>query len=86
MAGTTMAARNERQHQSPFEECSATLGERHNESVHAIERLVHAGEQVSFTVHGLIRMMKDGISLEGFLHRDQDDRYVPSHLIPGWGK
>jgi hypothetical protein len=70
MAGTaTLPARNERQYQSPFEECFTTLGEAHNESVYgAIERLVQAGEQVGFTVHDLIRMLKGGMSLESLFY------------------
>lgn len=64
----TFPPRNERQVESPFEECVATLGETHNESVYgAIERLVQAGEQVGFTVHDLIRMLKGGMSLEALL-------------------
>jgi hypothetical protein len=59
---------NERQDQSPFEECFDTLGEAHNENVYgAIERLVQAGEQVGFSVHDLIRMLKGGMSLEALL-------------------
>ena len=57
MAGTArLSATNERQGDSPFEECFDTLGEAHNENVYgAIERLVQAGEQVGFSVHDLIR-------------------------------
>ena len=33
----------------------------------AIERPVQAGEQVGFTVHDLIRMLKGGMSLESLL-------------------
>ena len=51
-----------------FDECFDTLGEVHNESAYgAIERLVQAGEQVGFTVHDLIRMLKGGMSLESLL-------------------
>ena len=54
--------------QSPFEECFATLGEIHDESVYgAIERLVQAGEQVGFSIHDLIRMLKGGMTLEFLL-------------------
>jgi hypothetical protein len=67
MAGiATLRARNERQ--SPLEECFAMLGETHNEDVYgAIERLVQAGEQVGFSVQDLIRMLKNGMSLESLL-------------------
>jgi len=69
MAGiATRSARNERQGQSPFDECFDTLGEAHNENVYcAIERLVQAGEQGGFTVHDLIRMLKGGMNLESLL-------------------
>jgi len=69
MAGiATRSARDERQGQSPFDECFDTLGEAHNENVYcAIERLVQAGEQVGFTVHDLIRMLKGGMNLESLL-------------------
>jgi len=69
MAGiATRSARNERQGQSPFDECFDTLGEAHNENVYcAIERLVQAGEQVGFTVHDLIRMLKGSMNLESLL-------------------
>lgn len=51
-----------------FESCVATLGEAHDESVYgAIERLVEAGEEVGFTVHDLIRMLSDGMTLETLL-------------------
>ena len=51
-----------------FENCLATLGEAHDESVYgAIERLVEAGEQVGFTVHDLIRMLNGGMTLECLL-------------------
>lgn len=51
-----------------FENCLATLGEVRHESVYgAIERLVEAGEQVGFTVHDLIRMLNDGMTLESLL-------------------
>jgi hypothetical protein len=60
--------RKERRVQSPFEECFTTLGEVHDESVYgAIERLVQAGEQVGFSGHDLIRMLKGGMSLESLL-------------------
>lgn len=66
MAGTaTWRAREQRQAQSSLEQCFDTLGEAHNEDVyHAIERLVQAGEQVGFTVHDLIRMINNGMTLE----------------------
>jgi len=69
MAGTVrLSATNERQGDSPFEECFDTLGEAHNENVYgAIERLVQAGEQVGFSVHNLIRMLKGGMSLAALL-------------------
>ena len=69
MAGTaTLLARNSHPGRSPLDECFDTLGEAHNESVYAaIERLVQAGEQVGFTVHDLIRMLKGGMSLEALL-------------------
>ena len=69
MAATaTLPARNSHQGRSPLDECFDTLGEAHNESVYAaIERLVQAGEQVGFTVHDLIRMLKGGMSLEALL-------------------
>ena len=55
----------QRQAQPPVEECFDTLGEAHDENVYsAIERLVQAGEQVGFSVHDLIRMLKGGITLE----------------------
>ena len=55
----------QRQAQPTVEECFDTLGEAHDENVYsAIERLVQAGEQVGFTVHDLIRMLKGGITLE----------------------
>ena len=69
MAGTaTKLAWTERRGRSPFDECLETLGEAHNENVYgAIERLVQAGEQVGFTVHDLVRMLKGGMSLEALL-------------------
>jgi hypothetical protein len=69
MAGTaTFPAGNRHQGTSPLDECFDTLGEAHNENVYAaIERLVEAGEQVGFTVHDLIRMLKGGMSLEALL-------------------
>jgi hypothetical protein len=64
----TFPARKNRQVQSPLEECFVTLGEVHDGSVYgAIERLVQAGEQVGFSVHDLIRMLKGGMSLESLL-------------------
>lgn len=67
MAGTVMLSARNRV-QSPFQECFDTLGEAHNEDVYgAIERLVQAGEEVGFTVHDLIRMLKGGMSLESLL-------------------
>jgi hypothetical protein len=66
---TTLGTRNERQANSSFDECFATLGEAHNESVYgAVERLVQAGQQVGFTVHDLIHMLKGGMTLESLLH------------------
>jgi len=63
-----LSAGKERQGQSLLEECFASLGEAHHESVYeAIERLVKAGEQVGFTVHDLIRMLNGGMSLESLL-------------------
>jgi len=57
-----------RQGKSRFEEFFNILGEAHAENVYcAIERLVQAGEQVGFTVHDLIRMLKGGMSLESLL-------------------
>jgi hypothetical protein len=51
-----------------FEECIATLGEVHDESIYgAIERLVAAGSEVGLTVPDLIRMLKGGMSLESLL-------------------
>jgi len=69
MAGTArLSASNERRGHSPFEECFDTLGEAHNENVYgAIERLVQAGEQVGFSVHDLIRMLRGGMTLEALL-------------------
>ena len=64
----TFSAAKQRQAQSPLDECFATLGEVHDESVYgAIERLVQAGEQVGFSIHDLIRMLRDGMSLESLL-------------------
>ena len=70
MVGTaTLGARKEHQAKSSFDECFATLGEAHNESVYgAVERLVQAGEQVGFTIHDLIHMLKGGMTLESLLH------------------
>ena len=66
MAGTaTWRAREQRHAQSSLEQCFDALGEAHNEDVYyAIERLVQAGEQVGFTVHDLIRMINNGMTLE----------------------
>jgi ferritin-like metal-binding protein YciE len=51
-----------------FEECFEVLGEAHNENVFgAIERLVAAGEQVGFSAHDLIRMLRGGMTLETVL-------------------
>ena len=51
-----------------FESCLLTLGEVHDESVYsALERLVQAGEEVGFTVHDLIRMLNEGMSLTSLL-------------------
>ena len=67
MAGTVVLPGRNRV-TSPFQECYDTLGEVHNEGVYAaIERLVQAGEEVGFTVHDLVRMLKGGMSLEGLL-------------------
>jgi hypothetical protein len=58
-------AKEQRQDESPLEECFDTLGEAHDENVFsAIERLVQAGEHVGFTVHDLIRMLNSGLTLE----------------------
>ena len=63
-----LSAGKERQGQSLLEECFASLGEAHHESVYeAIERLVKAGEQVGFTVLDLIRMLNGGMSVESLL-------------------
>jgi len=69
MAGTaTWLGRSDPRGVLGFDECFDTLGEVHNESAYgAIERLVQAGEQVGFTVHDLIRMLKGGMSLESLL-------------------
>jgi hypothetical protein len=69
MAGIVkMAPENKCQGQSSLEECSDTLGDVHDEKVWgAIERLVQVGEQVGFSVHDLIRMLKGGVSLEVLL-------------------
>ena len=51
-----------------FEDCAAVLGEVHDESAYgAIERLVHAAEQVGFSVPQLIRMLNSGMTLECLL-------------------
>ena len=53
---------------TPFEECFEVLGEAHEENVFgAIERLVAAGEQVGFSAHDLIRMLRGGMTLETVL-------------------
>jgi hypothetical protein len=53
---------------TPFEECFEVLGEAHEETVFgAIERLVAAGEQVGFSAHDLIRMLRGGMTLETVL-------------------
>jgi hypothetical protein len=80
-------AKEQRQDESPLEECFDTLGEAHDENVFsAIERLVQAGEHVGFTVHDLIRMLNSGLTLESLfdvievrmvgscVHRIQDRR------------
>jgi hypothetical protein len=68
LGNNRLAAVKERQVQSPLEECFATLGEAHHESVYsAIERLVEAGEQVGFTAHDLVRMLNGGMSFESLL-------------------
>ena len=52
----------------PFEDCFKVLGEAHHENVFgAIERLVAAGEQVGFSAHDLISMLKGGMTLETVL-------------------
>jgi hypothetical protein len=67
MAATVVISTRNRA-KSPFQECFDTLGEAHNEDVYgAIERLVQAGEEVGLTVHDLIRMLRDGMSLEALL-------------------
>jgi hypothetical protein len=46
----------------------ATLGEVHDESVYgAIERLVEGGSAVGLTVVDLIRMLRNGMTLESLL-------------------
>jgi hypothetical protein len=53
---------------TPFEECFEVLGEAHDENVFgAIERLVASGEQVGFTVHDLVRLLRGGMTLETLL-------------------
>jgi ABC-type cobalamin transport system ATPase subunit len=60
--------RNQRNH-SRWDECLNALHETNTEDVYnAIERLVQAGEQVGFSVHDLIRMLNDGMSLENLLN------------------
>jgi len=52
---------------TPFEDCFK-VGEAHHENVFgAIERLVAAGEQVGFSAHDLISMLKGGMTLENVL-------------------
>jgi hypothetical protein len=54
--------------ESWFEECMATLGEVHDESVYgAVERLVEAGSEVGLGVADLIRMLNGGMTLESLL-------------------
>jgi hypothetical protein len=69
MAATfTLVSNHRHTEQTPLEECFDFLGETHDENAYgAIERLVAAGEQVGFTVHDLIRMLKSGMRLEGLL-------------------
>jgi hypothetical protein len=60
--------RNQRD-QSRWDECLNALHETNTEDVYnAIERLVQAGEQVGFSVHDLIRMLNNGMSLENLLN------------------
>jgi hypothetical protein len=66
--GTKMSSRAEAIRENWFEECMATLGEVHDESVYgAIERLVEAGSAVGLTVVDLIRMLRTGMTLESLL-------------------
>ena len=66
--GTKMSSRAEAIRENWFEECMATLGEVHDESVYgAIERLVEAGSAVGLTVVDLIRMLRNGMTLESLL-------------------
>lgn len=69
MAATaTWLGRSDQRCARGIDECFDTLGEVHTESAYgAIERLVQAAEQVGFTVHDLIRMLKGGMSLESLL-------------------
>jgi hypothetical protein len=79
MAQREILPANERRFQSPLEECCESLGEAHDESVYGARKTllgllprfatwpIHAGEQVGFTVHDLIRMLKSGMSLEFLL-------------------
>lgn len=63
-----MLSRAEGIRENLFEECMATLGEVHDESVYsAVERLVEAGSEVGFDVADLIRMLKGGMTLESLL-------------------
>jgi hypothetical protein len=62
-----MSCADRSQHESEkwFENCAAVLGEVHDESVYgAIERLVHAAEQVGPSVPEVIRMLRSGMTLE----------------------
>jgi hypothetical protein len=66
--GTKMSSQAEAIRENWFEECIATLGEVHDESVYgAIERLVEAGSAVGLTVVDLIRMLRSGMTLESLL-------------------
>jgi hypothetical protein len=66
--GTKMSSRAEAIRENWFEECMTTLGEVHDESVYgAIERLVEAGSAVGLTVVDLIRMLRNGMTLESLL-------------------
>jgi hypothetical protein len=69
MAATFTFPSNHRQNApTPFEECFEVLGEGHDENVFgAIERLVAAAEQVGFSAHDLIRMLRGGMTLEAVL-------------------
>ena len=86
-AAFTIVSNHGHNAQTPFEECFEALGEAHDESVFgAIERLVAAGEQVGFTVHDLIRMLRGGMSLESLLDVIEGrmaGTYVPRKLRAG---